>query len=229
MRMLGPWPKGYGRTYYLVVVATFFVAAIVAVESRSDTLDDDDARRRDDAVSAAREGHYAESLTALEQLRDRYPQELSLLHDYVTILAWSENHTEVVAVAASLVPEDAPRFAQLAVAKSARDAQRFELAADWYDAAIAADPGDTDAFVGRLLTAGDAQDVPTVRRLVPGHEAEKFAALARLIKSGRNVDSAIFVMRLGSRLTRRRALKVVLSRELARSQMPWMPRMTSAA
>jgi hypothetical protein len=38
--------------------------------------------------------------------------------------------------------------------------------------------------------------------------------------------AAIFVMRLGSRLTLRRALKVVLSRELARSQTPWMPRMT---
>jgi hypothetical protein len=33
-------------------------------------------------------------------------------------------------------------------------------------------------------------------------------------------------MRLGPRLTLGRALKVVLSRELARSQTPWMPRMT---
>ncbi|ETK33695.1 hypothetical protein MPTA5024_23215 [Microbispora sp. ATCC PTA-5024] len=39
----------------------------------------------------------------------------------------------------------------------------------------------------------------------------------------RSDDSLI---RLGSGLTRRNALKVVLSREFARSQTSWIPRMT---
>lgn len=165
MRMFGPWPKGFGRLYYLFVSATIFASATVAVEALAQTLAGVDAERRDEAVRVAREGNFSEALATLTDLVAAYPDNRSLLHDHVTIVAWSGDHARVVAIAASLVPEDAPRYAQLAVAKSARDAQQFGLAASWYEAAIAADPNDADALIGRLLTAGDAFDSVNVHRL----------------------------------------------------------------
>jgi biofilm PGA synthesis protein PgaA len=171
MRMLGPWSKGFDRLHYLVVFTAIFASAIAAGQARSQTLPTDDASRRDQAVIAARDGDYPEPLATLEHLVATYPEELSLLHDYVTVLAWSGSATEVVAIAESLDPEIAPRYALLAVAKSARDAQRFDLAASWYDAAIATDPTDRDALLGRLLTAGDAIDALAVQRLVENLDA----------------------------------------------------------
>jgi biofilm PGA synthesis protein PgaA len=163
--MFGPWPKGFGRHHYLLVSAIVFASATFASEALSQTLSEPDAERRDEAVREAREGNYAEPLATLSDLVATYPQELSLLHDYVTIVAWSGDHAEVVAIAEPLVPENAPRYVQLAVAKSARDTQRFGLAASWYEAAIAADPNDRDALIGRLLTAGDAVDTFNAYRL----------------------------------------------------------------
>ena len=126
------------------------------------------AARREAAIVAAREGDHDAALTTLRALQRDIPEDLATLHDLVTVLAWAEHDSEAVALAAPLSPADAPRYVQLAVAKSARNVQRFDLAAVWYDAALAADHDDPDALAGRLLTAGDARDAAAVRSLVAG-------------------------------------------------------------
>ena len=158
---------GFGRIRYVATcVVAFVVATIVVAPAKSQALSTSDVVRRDEAILAARAGDYPESLTTLEALRAEHPEELSLVYDHITVLAWSNNNAAVVELAESLVPESAPRYAQLAVAKSVRNAQRFDLAASWYDAAIASNPEDIDALAGRLLTAADAGDSASVLSLI---------------------------------------------------------------
>jgi len=170
--MCGSQPAVFGRIHYVVFfVIAFLTVTTVVTPANSQTLSADDAILREEAILAARAGNYPESLAALEALRVAYPEELSLAHDHITVLAWSDDNTAVAEIAESLAPEDAPRYAQLAVAKAVRNVQRFGLAASWYDAAIASDPEDTDALSGRLLTAADAGDSDTVLTLVADTDA----------------------------------------------------------
>lgn len=167
MRYFGRRPEDSGCLHQVALLVVAFVAASsVVTPAFSQSLSTEDAARREAAVVAARSGDYAEPIATLESLRSRYPTELSLSHDLATILAWAEEDARVVAVAESLIPENAPRYTQMAVAKSARNVQRFDLAATWYDAAIATNPVDVDALSGRLMTAADAGNAAEVRGLI---------------------------------------------------------------
>jgi len=158
---------GFGRLFYIAarsigaVVAAGFMLPVFA-----QTIDADGTLRRDAAVLAARDGSYASAITELESLRIEFPDEISIVHDLVTVLAWSERDADAVELAALLEPSEAPRYTQLAVAKSARNLRRFDTAAQWYDTAIAADAGDIDALIGRLQTAADAGDSVTAHALI---------------------------------------------------------------
>ena len=166
MRIFGRQSKGFDGLHYAIsFVAAFCAASSFTAPAFSQALSDEDAARHDQAIVAARAGEYSDPLTTLESLRAQYPESRSLAHDLVTVLAWADNHARAVELAEALAPEDAPRYTQIAVAKSARNVQRFDFAAAWYDAALANDPDDLDALSGRLLTAADARDAATVRRL----------------------------------------------------------------
>ena len=173
------WPSGRGLTIlYLIVSAAVSVVAGPLVPAQAQPLSTNDAERRDAAIEAARSGNYETALAALHVLADIYPDALELSHDLVTVLAWSEDDAGTVELAASLIPEAAPRYTQLAVAKAARNIARFEFALRWYDAALAADHNDLDARMGRLMAGADAGDVPGTReRLL---ELESFATSAEL-------------------------------------------------
>jgi biofilm PGA synthesis protein PgaA len=167
MWMPGYRPKGFGCFPYvasrvaIVAVATGFLSLANAQD-----LTGDDTARRDAAIIAARGGDYNQALATLDALRTEYPGNVSLIHDEVTVLAWSENDGAALELAADLDPGRAPRYTQLAVAKSARNLKRFDLAAEWYDAALASDANDADALSGRLMTAADAGDRATVRAII---------------------------------------------------------------
>jgi biofilm PGA synthesis protein PgaA len=159
MWISGIRPKPVGQRFYVALLATALVAAVgFADHAAAQALSTDDAARRDEAVVAARDGDYVDAIATLETLGSRYPLNLALAHDRITVLAWSGDAIASVDLAEALNPVEAPRYAQIAVAKAARDVQRFEVAAEWYDAAVAQDPQDMDAQMGRVMTAGDAQD-----------------------------------------------------------------------
>jgi len=181
MAIFGKRSKRFDRLHYVTAsVVALCAAASFNAPAFSQTLNDLDAARREQAILAARAGEYTEPLATLESLRAQYPENVPLTHDLATVFAWADNHARAVALADQLAPEDAPRYTQLAVAKSARNVQRFDFAATWYDAALANDSDDIDALSGRLLTAGDARDAATVRQLIEtiGSEAESNQSLA---------------------------------------------------
>jgi biofilm PGA synthesis protein PgaA len=130
------------------------------------TMNPRDAAEREAAIESARSGEYESALEVLELLSTTYPDDASLLHDRITVLAWSEDDTAVVALAERLTPREVPRYVQLAVAKSARNLQRYDLAERWYDATLEADATDIDALTGRLMSAGDARDPATVHAFI---------------------------------------------------------------
>lgn len=160
-------PQGPGCVPHaaLCLAAVLLGCTSISV-ARAQALSEADAARREAAVVAARNGDYAPALAALDALRAAYPDNAGLLDDQITVLAWSEDDAGVLDLAARLVPEATPRYTRLAVAKSARNLKRFELAADWYDAALADNPDDVDALTGRLMTAADANDRATVQSLI---------------------------------------------------------------
>jgi len=121
---------------------------------------------REAAVASARIGEFESAIATLETLSAADSENILLQYDLATVLAWSENDTAAVELSAAFDPGAAPRYVQIAIAKSARNLQQFELAARWYDAVLAARPDDTDALIGRLLTATDAGDADTVTRLL---------------------------------------------------------------
>jgi len=173
--MLGSPPKPFGRQFYVVMTSVALAATLAAAPARSQSLSPAEIERRDAAVVAARGSEYAEALTELRALSRLHPDEASLTYDLATVLAWSEDDTAAVTLAESLNPSDAPAYAQHAIAKSARNLLRFEVAAAWYDAVLRASPDDADAFAGRLMTAADAGDIDTVRSMIQSVEPDNDA------------------------------------------------------
>ena len=165
MGLTEPQPLGWLR--YLGRVAAVAVAVMaVTAPATAQLLDAADVSRRDRAVAAARAGDFASGLAALGALRDKYPGDESIVYDLIAVHSWAEDDQAVVDLGETLSSNGAPRYVQLAVAKSARNILRFDIAAIWYDAVLARDPADVDALSGRLLTAGDARDREAVARLL---------------------------------------------------------------
>jgi len=167
MRQFDLRSKGFVRLSCAPLRLAVPLAALwLSSVAHAQTLTPDAAAKRDAAIVAARDGDYRNALIALDALRAEDPDNIALLHDQITVLAWSENNLAAVQLALGIDAASAPRYTQLAVAKAARNIQRFDVAAAWYDAALANDATDLDALTGRLLTAGDARDASTVRQLV---------------------------------------------------------------
>ena len=134
-------PNGVGWQRYVIWLAAAIVAlAGLVAPAFAQTSDADATARRDRAVLAARDGDFDAALDTLRSLRAEYPNDAATRHDLVTVLAWAENDGEAVALAETIDPATAPLYTQLAVAKSARNLRRYDLAARWYDAATISPP-----------------------------------------------------------------------------------------
>ena len=119
---------------------------------------DADRETQHQAVVQARIGELADSLARIEALRNKYPEDTSLLHDETVVLAWAEQDARVLDNARSIDVETAPVHVLSAVARSARNLHRFDMSVDWYTRAIRTGPGDLDAHLGLAMALADAGD-----------------------------------------------------------------------
>ena len=147
---------GYVRMTALMSLVFALTAVNVAPAAAPKIVGGNDVQTRQyEAVNLARAGEVDEALQIIASLRATTPDDQSLLYDETTILAWAGRDTEVMANAAQLDPETAPEYLLTAVAKSARNVQRFDEAAIWYQAALARRPDNLDARLGLAMTQGD--------------------------------------------------------------------------
>lgn len=124
--------------------------------------------RQADAVELARAGKLNSALDILAGLRSETPDNLPLLHDETVILAWAGRHDDVARNAAQLDPQATPIYVLKAIAKSARDSQRFDQAVDWYTAALGAQPHSMDIRIGLAMAQADAGDTAAGRDTLDG-------------------------------------------------------------
>jgi biofilm PGA synthesis protein PgaA len=128
-----------------------FVCLTLATVANASTRE-----RQDEAASLARAGNYDDALAILSDLRMDAPGDSSLLYDEVVVLAWAGYNKQALAAADQLVMENTPVWVALAVGKTARNAQQFDTAIAWYDAAILREPGNLDARLGLSMALADA-------------------------------------------------------------------------
>ena len=114
--------------------------------------------RQAQAVKLGRSGDLHNALDILEELRESAPEDLTLLHDETVILAWVGRHDHVAMNAMLLNPATTPEYVLKAVAKSARDSQRFADAVIWYAAALSANPTNVDLRLGLAMAKTDTGD-----------------------------------------------------------------------
>jgi biofilm PGA synthesis protein PgaA len=161
MPVISAQTERLGRIALLLGAMTWLCAAQALADSGV-------AARQRDAVALARTGDYAQAITALAQLRREAPDDLPLLYDETTVLAWAQRDREVLVNAQKIDPAGAPGYVVNAVAKSARNLREFETAADWYGALLRRAPADAQALAGYAMTLADAgRDAEARARLAP--------------------------------------------------------------
>jgi biofilm PGA synthesis protein PgaA len=125
------------------------------------------------AVELGRSGELDGALDILAELRARAPGDLPLLHDETVLLSWAGRHDLVALNAMLLDPAVSPEYVSKAIAKSARDSQRFTDAVWWYSGALDANPGSIDLRLGLAMARTDTGDGIGGRRVLDGLPAEQ--------------------------------------------------------
>lgn len=108
------------------------------------------------AVALARGGNVEQGLEIIRQLRQDHPEAPSLRDDEIVLLFWAGEYAEVVAIAESLNPAEVPANVTRAVARSARNMARLDLASRWYREGLLMEPESIDLYLGLALTRADA-------------------------------------------------------------------------
>ena len=129
---------------------------VLAVARGQDATPAAAATRHAQAIATARAGRYAEAIEALDELRRAEPADRALLADSILVHGWAERDRDVLDLAALLTDGDATLDLARTIAKSARNVRRYDLAASWYERALALTPTATDARIGLALTHADA-------------------------------------------------------------------------
>lgn len=83
---------------------------------------------REQAVQLARDSHVDRAITALRQLRGKYPNDQRILADLIVLLRHVGRSEEVVALTRHLRASDLPDYAVMAWAGALRDQHQFERA-----------------------------------------------------------------------------------------------------
>lgn len=113
----------------------------------------------DRAVELARAGKHDEALTMLYELREQYPDDLSVLDDLIVVLGWASRDEQAVYEALPFGVEHLPKYVGMTVAKSARNLKMFDTAGDWYEYLMVNNPDDVQARIGLALTFADRGSV----------------------------------------------------------------------
>lgn len=156
------------------------------------------AQAADDAPAAERHAHAIEILrrgdhdAATEILRGLYeqsPETDAYLYDYIVALAWSQQDAVALTLEPELDLQSTPLYVVDAIAKSARNARAYEIAAKWYLRAIDVEPQNLDFRIGLALTHAEAGQY--------GEADSVFAALPREQRASTTVLAAqAYVQRL---------------------------------
>jgi len=139
--------------------------------------------RQAQAVELGRSGELDDALGILAELRESAPGDLPLLHDETVILSWAGRHDHVAMNAMLLDPATTPEYVLKAVAKSARDSQRFADAVRWYSAALATNPASVDLRLGLAMAKTDTGDGIGGRQVLDALPAEQRRQSAALLTS----------------------------------------------
>ncbi len=124
--------------------------------------------RQQEAVALARAGDHRSALLGLRALMAEYPESLALKHDEIVVTFWAGDFQAVLTLAESLDPEETPAYVASAVARAARNRQRFELAVRWYEAAMARAPSRLDLKLGLAMALADAGQPRAARDALTG-------------------------------------------------------------
>ena len=152
-------------TTYAIATLVFVFCTGVVIATESDGLL---RERQVRAVELGRAGALDDALGILAELRKSAPGDLPLLHDETVLLSWAGRHDLVAMNAMLLDPAVTPEYVSKAVAKSARDSQRFNDAVRWYSAALDADPDSVDLRLGLAMARTDTGDGIGGRQVLDG-------------------------------------------------------------
>lgn len=146
-----------GRTGWTAkVLCVLFWAALAFPASASKTLGAvHDLHTK--AIAAARRGDFVPALEILQQLRRQDPANRRFLYDHVLVLSWAGDDQKALDLAPLIERAAAPVEVLEALAKAARNRQRFDEARSLYRSAIRRQPGRLEAAIGLGLTLADAR------------------------------------------------------------------------
>jgi len=133
------------KTLTIAVIAALVVAAPLFA-SRDE---------HSEAVAQARRGDFATALPTLERLARTDGGDRRHLHDYLVVLGWAGRHADAVTAADTADLGGAPAYVLEAVARSAREVQRFDLSRSLFLQSIRRHPDRVESRVGLALSLSD--------------------------------------------------------------------------
>jgi len=153
----------FGAFLLIVVLAAASAALIGAVRAADAGAG---SERHRDALGMAHQGRYGDALAQLEELMHRHPDEQAYLYDYLVVLGWAEQDDRVLELLPRLTLADLPPYVLDAIGKSARNRQRFSLAATAYQTALEKAPNRGQSLLGLALSLSENQQPQKARALL---------------------------------------------------------------
>jgi biofilm PGA synthesis protein PgaA len=120
---------------------------------------------REAAVRQARQGDLDPAITALQELRRRYPADVPVASDLAVILHWAGRNPEALAVFETIEPDAAPGYALLAAARAARNVGRLDVADAYLRRGAERYPAERDWRVTRVRVLVDLERFNEARDL----------------------------------------------------------------
>lgn len=113
------------------------------------------AARRDAAAILGRQGDFITSITALNRLLRRHPENSGVLYDLILILSWADHRVEVLELVPRIDLEAAPAYVINTIALVHRRDGHPEAALPFYELSVRRFPDNVDSVAGLAMTLGD--------------------------------------------------------------------------
>ncbi len=107
------------------------------------------------ALKLARGGHLDSALTILRQLTAQFPEEEVYLFDYIAVLGWAEQDSEVLSLQSRLDLAGAPPYVLETLGRSARNTEDGPSAIRFYSMAVHRAPDRVESRLGLALSHAD--------------------------------------------------------------------------
>lgn len=149
--------------------------------------------RHEQALQAIKENDLDHALELLYRLRQSAPAERAYLHDLVAVSSWAGRHADALREGETLfVRRDVPEYVLEALALSAREMARYDLALRLYARVHERSPRRLEPRIGRARTLLEADDRTAARAELLAlaaeapHRGDVFELLARLEEREQN-------------------------------------------